>query len=150
MNRILVIAALLIAVPAFAGPASKKGRKATPAEVEANKKAIEDAKKPPPAPAPEPPKPPPDRHVKVTVGDGGFEPSSVESKVGEVLFLDVTRNSDKACATIFEVNGEKKKLDKGAETSVKVDTSKAGDFKLNCPAIGVGGAKPASLTVDVK
>ena len=152
MKKFLV-AAMLFAAPAFiaspavAGPAAKKGHKASPAEIEARKKAeadkaaAEDAKRKEDAK-------PKDRHVKVSVNDNGFDPSSFDGKVGELLFLDITRRTDKACNGISTFNGNKEGLPKNTEKSIKVDTSVARTMLFECPALP--GEKAAKAEVTIK
>ena len=136
MHR-LALALALAASPAFASPrlstdfvaaAKEEIKKAAPAEqkpAEVKEAKPEDAK-----PSAEKAK----RHVKMAVTEKGFEPSTVKVKAGESLVLDITRKTERTCATWIVIPDQqvKAELPMDKEVSVEVNAEKAGTIKFGC------------------
>jgi plastocyanin domain-containing protein len=83
------------------------------------------------APAASPSEP---RVIAVTVGESGFQPSSIEVRQGERVELAFTRTTDATCATaaVFE-QGERHDLPLNQEVRVAVPTDSAGTVAWACP-----------------
>ncbi len=74
------------------------------------------------------------RTVQVTVTEDGFVPAEIRVKKDEPLTLEVTRRTDRTCATEIVIRdyGIDQKLPLGRTVTVSLTPTKAGKVKYAC------------------
>ncbi len=77
---------------------------------------------------------PGERRVELKVTEDGFEPSPVSVKKGEPLVLQVTRTTDKTCATEILIDGTdiNVPLPLNQAVEVRYTPSKSGQIRYGC------------------
>lgn len=85
--------------------------------------------------------------IKVTAGEKGFEPSSVQLKKGGPATLVFTRTTDDTCATevVFPQLNLKKDLPKGQPVAITIPTDKEQTLTFQC---GMGMYKSAVVIAN--